>query len=78
MFEENHSKRGRWCDNCPYVANSDLLPRTDVLVDSAAKTVTKERESTEVTSALLGICTESSASNIAGLCLECSSNHCEH
>lgn len=51
MFAETHSRRGRGCDNCPHVTNSDLLPQTDVHVDSTTKTVT-ERESIEVASLL--------------------------
>ena len=44
MLTEDHSRQGRGCDNCYYVAHSDLLPQADVHVDSAAKTATEKGE----------------------------------
>ena len=38
MLTEYHSRQGKECDNCSYVAHSDLLPQVDVHVDSTAKT----------------------------------------
>lgn len=38
MLTEDHSRQGKECDNCSYVAHSDLLPQVDVHVDSTAKT----------------------------------------
>ena len=44
VYTEDHSRQSRGCDNCPYVAHSDLLPQVDVHVDSTVKTATEERE----------------------------------
>lgn len=44
MLTEDHSRRGRGCGNCSYVAHSDLLPQADVHVDSATKTATEKGE----------------------------------
>ena len=37
VFTEDHSRQSRGCNNCPDVAQSDLLPQADVHVDSTAR-----------------------------------------
>ena len=48
MLTEDHSGQSRGCDNCSYVAHSDLLPQADVHVDSTAKTATEEGEPVKI------------------------------
>ena len=44
MPTEDHCRQGRGCDNCSYVAYSDLLSQVDVHVDSNAQTTAEEGE----------------------------------
>ena len=48
MPTEDHCRQGRGCDNCSYVAYSDLLSQVDVHVDSNAKTTAEEGEPVKI------------------------------